>query len=305
MTKPTIAITGANGFLGSALIEHFTAKGYSVIALVRKTHTSTNPLVTYRQYDITKPISKNTLQGADFLVHTAYVKYGRRGSPDAMEVNIKGAENLLVASKQARIKKTVFISTMSAHESATSIYGRQKLAIEKLFLEEDGVVLRSGLILGHGGIVQDMAAFMKSKHVVPVIGGGKQPLQTIAIYDLAKVVETALSPKLHGLFTVATSTIYTYKSFYQALAKSLGIRVAFIPVSYHVLMAAFRSAAVLRLPLNLGEDNLRGLQQLRSADTAPDLKRLGVTIDDLETALNKINQNLSASSAKSSTRRPA
>jgi len=124
---------------------------------------------------------------------------------------------------------------------------------------------------------------------VPVIGGGKQPLQTIAVYDLARVVEAALQPKIHGRFTVATPQIYTYKTFYQTLAKSLSISVVFVPVSYHALMAAFKSAAFLRLPLALGEDNLRGLQQLRSADTAPDLKRLGIAIDNLETALTNIN----------------
>ncbi len=289
MNKPTIAITGANGFLGSALVEHFTAKGWHVVALVREPGNSTNPLVTYRQYNLAKPLTSHTLDGVNYVVHTAYVKYGRRGSPDAMDINIHGAKNLLATAKRAKVKKAVFISSMSAHQAATSIYGRQKLAVEKLFLAADGVVLRSGLILGHGGIVRDMAAFMKSKHVVPVIGGGKQPLQIIAVYDLARVVEAALAPKIHGLFTVATPTIYTYKSFYQALAKSLNITVVFIPVSYHALMAAFKSAAVLRLPLNLGEDNLRGLQQLRSADTAPDLKRLGVTIDDLEAALDKLH----------------
>jgi nucleoside-diphosphate-sugar epimerase len=287
--EPTIAITGANGFLGSALVSHFSEKGWHVIGLVRKPGASQSKLVSYRKYNLTDPLPTGILKGVDYVVHTAYVKSGRRGSQDAMAQNIQGAKNLLATATHAGIEKAVFISTMSAHEEATSVYGRQKLAIEKLFLSQGGVVLRSGLILGHGGIVQDMAAFMKSKHIVPIIGGGKQPLQVIAVYDLARVVEAALAPKMRGRFTVATPTIYTYKAFYQALARSLNTTVAFIPVSYYVLMAAFKSAAYLRLPLNLGEDNLRGLRQLRSTDTAPDLKQLDIVIDDLEQALAKIH----------------
>lgn len=288
-SKPTIAITGANGFLGSTLTRYFVDKGWQVVGLVRTVPSDATEHVVYKQYDITKPLGRDTLRGVDYVVHTAYVKYGRQNAATALQVNIAGAKRLLTAGEQAGIKKAVFISTMSAHEAATSVYGRQKLAIEKLFLATNGVVLRSGLILGHGGIVQDMAAFMKSKHMVPIIGGGNQPLQTIAVYDLARVIEAALGPGIHRQFTVATPKVYTYKQFYQALAKSLSIKVAFVPVSYPLLLAGFKSAAFLHLPLNLGEDNLRGLRQLRSADTAPDLKRLGVAIDDLEVALRKIN----------------
>jgi nucleoside-diphosphate-sugar epimerase len=287
-SKPTVAITGASGFVGSALIEYFANKGWHVVGLVRRPSDSSNKNITYRSYDITEPLGKNTLSGVDYVVHTAYIKYGRK-HPDAMELNIAGAKNLLISCKKQGVKKSLFMSTMSAHDNATSVYGRQKLAIEKLFVDAGGVALRSGLILGDGGIVADMAQFMRSKHIVPVIGGGRQPLQTIAIYDLARVIEAALTKDATGLFTVATPQVYTYKAFYQALAHSLQIKVAFIPVPYYALLGAFNVAAALRLPLNLGADNLRGLKQLRSADTAESLKRLGVKIDDLETALRKIN----------------
>lgn len=286
--QPTIAITGASGFLGSALVEHFTNEGWQVIGLVRQPIKSANKRIKYRTYNIEQPLKADTLQDVDYVVHTAYVKYNRQ-HPSAMETNISGAKYLLDACKAHKVKKVVFMSSMSAHDAATSIYGKQKLAIENLFTNAGGVALRSGLILGHGGIVEDMAKFMRSKHIVPVIDGGRQPLQTIAAYDLARIIDAALTTNVTGVLTVATPTIYTYKDFYKALAHSLHIKVVFVPVPYYLLLSAFNAAAALRLPLNLGADNLRGLRQLRSAETAQDLAKLGVKIDTLETALRKIN----------------
>jgi nucleoside-diphosphate-sugar epimerase len=286
--QPTIAITGASGFLGSALVKYFGGQGWHVIGLVRKPLSSTEPNIEYREYDITKPLGKNTLKDVDYVVHTAYIKYGKQ-HPDAMSTNITGAKNLLASCKIHKVKKSLFMSSMSAHDTATSIYGKQKLAVEQLFVNANGLALRAGLILGHGGIVKDMSNFMRSKHIVPVIDGGNQPLQVIAIYDLTRVIKAALESNIHGVLTVATPTIYSYKTFYQTLAKSLQIKVAFIPIPYYALLSIFNVAAALHLPLNLGADNLRGLKQLRSTETAADLKKLNITIDDLETVLKNIN----------------
>jgi len=60
---------------------------------------------------------------------------------------------------------------MSAHDGAESVYGRQKLAIEQLFNTKKDISLRGGLIIGNGGIVKEMVMFMRSKHLVPLIGG--------------------------------------------------------------------------------------------------------------------------------------
>lgn len=289
MTKnaPHIIITGASGFLGSNLVTHFAGKGWRVTALVRnaKRYTGTD-LITYEEYNLTKPLKKGVFIGADYLVHAAYLKHSRL-NPDAFAINTKAAERLLAASRAHKLKKNVFVSTMSAHEEAISVYGKQKLSIERLFNTNRDIVLRSGLIVGNGGIVKDMVSFMRTKHVVPLVDGGQQPLQIIGIYDLVRVIEKALTSKTTGHFTVATPRIYTYKRFYQIIAQVAGIKVFFISIPFIILLSIMRLISFLRLPLNIGEDNLWGLKQLRSAKTEPDLKKLGVTLDDLETVLQK------------------
>src|SRR5947207_13401909 len=130
---PIVAITGASGFLGSTLTEHFLNNGWEVVALVRSTERKAKKGVEYREYDLTANVSPSALKDVDYVVHTAYVKLDA-ANPYAMAMNIEGAAALIKAAEKASVKQTVFISSMSAHEAAISVYGQQKLAIEKLFL---------------------------------------------------------------------------------------------------------------------------------------------------------------------------
>lgn len=288
MTKsPVIVITGAGGFLGTELTKHFQDKDWTVRALVRNAQKyQSDGGVEYHEYDLSKPLDKTLIKGSDYLVHAAYIKYDSRHQ-DALAVNVRAAKQLLDASHKYGLSKNLFMSSMSAHDEAESVYGKQKLAIEELFSSGKDVVFRSGLIVGNGGIVKQMADFMKSKHMVPLVGGGKQPLQTIAIYDLVEVIDKALVTNVSGKFTVATPRVYNYKEFYKALAKNLRVKVLFVPVPLWLLVGVIQVINSLHLPLSISKDNALGLKKLRAVNTGGDLKKLGVKLDSLEEALDK------------------
>ena len=283
----TVGITGASGFLGGELIRHFTDKGWKVKALVRTVPKTTQKNVTYAAYDLTKEIAKGSLKGCDFVVHTAYIKQDSE-HPDAMNQNVVAAKNILAAAKSADVKKLLFMSSMSAHEDALSVYGKQKYSIEELFKDSQNVVIRSGMIIGDGGIVQNMTNLMKKLHAVPLIGGGTQPIQIVGVYDLARVIEKLLvDTSLKGIYTIATPRVYSYKEFYSAIAKHLKIKIAFVPVPFGLLLVALKTISFLHLPLNIGAENLLGMKMLRSAETTKDLRTIGVELDELDAALSK------------------
>lgn len=286
-TKPKVVITGANGFLGSELVKSFRNDGWQVVALVRDADQQRKKSgVEYVEFDLSQPFDSSAFAGANYLVHTAYVKYDRK-HPDAFRINLDGSKRLLIASRKHKLKRNIFISSMSAHSGAESVYGKQKLRIEKVFSGKDCTVIRSGLIMGKGGIVKQMTDFMKSKHVVPLIGGGKQPLQVIGIYDLVRVIKTIFEQNKSGQFTIATPQVYTYKTFYKKLSKRLGITVVFVPVPLGLLMGIVKTTSALHLPFSINQDNVLGLKNLRSADTATDLKKLHIKIDNLDQILTK------------------
>jgi nucleoside-diphosphate-sugar epimerase len=284
----TIAITGASGFLGGTLVEHFASIGWHVIGLVR--NPQAQPVrkgVTYRQYDVLQPLQNGSLKGVDCLVHAAYIKT----TPTQMttDPNIIGAEQLLKAVSASNVRKTVFISSMSSHEGAISAYGKQKFAIEGLVSSNGGVSLRPGLILGKGGIVASMSQFIKRFHVVPLVAGGTQPIQVVRAEEIATAVERVITLDEHGVLTIASPSIYTYKSFYSALARRLRIRVFFIPVPYSILLMATTLLRLVPGKLGVDVDSVRGLKKLISVNVEPDLQKLNLSIDDLETSLAKLS----------------
>lgn len=283
--QPVVAITGANGFLGSVLQKHFLAKGWQVRALVR-TPGKPKKNLSYATYDLTQPIDDTILTGVDYLVHAAYVKQTSARS-GAFDSNVLGAKQILAASRANKLKKNVFISSMSSHPGAISVYGRQKLRIEKTFNGKQDISLRPGLIIGNGGLVKNLVTFMKKRRVAPLIGGGKQPLQIVSVDDLAIAIDTALTSTASGIYTIAHPTVYQYKDFYKKVARHLHIRVLFLPIPFGLLLALFNLVDFLHLPLAVGKDNLLGLKKLIAVDTAPDLKKLGLTLDDLDQALKK------------------
>lgn len=287
--SPTIIITGANGFLGKELISHFSKKNYRIIGLVRNPDAG-QPLqnVTYQKHDLAKKLDESLFKGADYLIHAAYVKEDKH-TPNAFAINLNGTKQLLKASRKHKLKRNVFISSMSAQPDALSTYGKQKYKIEKLFSHKNDVVIRSGLIIGAGGLVQQITTFIRRFHVAPLIGGGTQPLQIIAVYDLVKAIDALLSSKISGTLTIAEQTVFTYKEFYRTIAANLHISLALVPVPFFIPLLAIKLAKTVGIPLSITRDNLLGIKRLRGVDTKADLAKINLKPDHLEDVLRKVN----------------
>jgi nucleoside-diphosphate-sugar epimerase len=292
--QPTIAITGANGFIGSGLVSYFSQKGWQVVCLVRRPPAESTKGILYRSYDVSRSPSKSLLDGVDYLVHAAYVKEGS-ADIDAYTANVTGAKRLLSLSHASGVKKSIFLSSLSAKETAISVYGQQKYAIEKTFNTSSDAVLRPGLVIGNGGLVAEMVKFIQSKHAVPVIDGGKQPLQIVDVPSIAQAIERITTKNLHGTYIVASQESYTYKSFYLQIAKTLKTKIILVPIPHTVLYGLLRLANKVGFT-GVGTDSLLGLKTMSHIESKDDLHTLGVTIPPMAKLLAK---SLTSSESKS------
>ncbi|HEY6210615.1 MAG TPA: NAD(P)-dependent oxidoreductase [Gemmatimonadales bacterium] len=277
MPEPgTILITGAGGFIGRALTEHYRTRGWKVLALVRRVPEEKPEGVSYHQFELRRPIETTLLEGVDVLVHAAYVR--SEHAADAFRVNVGAAEPLLGAAIRERVRRLIFVSSLSARPDARTVYGRQKHAIEQLFLAAGQTVIRAGLVIGKGGVAEETRRYLRGRAWIPVVGGGHQPVQSVSIDDLIKAFDAVITQDLAGLLTVAEVEPVTLREFLVALAAASGARARPVSVPHWVVEAGLRLASLTGLPVPIARDSLLGLRDMRVAEVRPSLERLGIDV---------------------------
>lgn len=166
-----ILVTGANGFLGSHLVEALLQKGYQVRALVRKSADLQwiRELPIEIHYGTISDYNSlaGTIDNIDHVIHVAGATKGRTYQDYAL-VNVLGTENLIKKClKDAHgPKRFIFFSTLAVtggsdtqnliHEniqcSPVSYYGKSKLAAEAVVLQNQTklpcLILRLSAIYG-------------------------------------------------------------------------------------------------------------------------------------------------------------
>lgn len=126
-----LAITGATGFVGSAVLDEALAQGHQVRALARRDQPQRSG-VEWVRGDLSDTGALAALnQGADAVVHVA----GLTNTPDPAEfelANVTGTANVLGAMQAAGGKRLVFVSSLAAREPKLSAYGASKAKAEAL-----------------------------------------------------------------------------------------------------------------------------------------------------------------------------
>ncbi len=122
-----VLVTGATGFVGSAVARHLVEAGFTVKALMRATASTGNiagvPVEPVRG-DLSDPASlKAAVRGCRGLFHVAadYRLWTR--DPDAMyAVNVDGTRELLLAAAEAGVERIVYtssVATLGTHGDGT------------------------------------------------------------------------------------------------------------------------------------------------------------------------------------------
>ena len=126
-----LAVTGATGFVGQAVLDRALVAGVAVRALARKPQAP-RAGVEWVTGDLDDAAALAALvQGTEAVLHIAGVV--NAPDPTAFEAgNVKGTLNVIEASLAAGVQRFVHVSSLSAREPDLSAYGASKARAEKL-----------------------------------------------------------------------------------------------------------------------------------------------------------------------------
>ncbi|NWF64628.1 MAG: NAD-dependent epimerase/dehydratase family protein [Chloroflexi bacterium] len=271
---PAIAITGANGFIGSHLVSMFREAGYSVVAFSREAQTHLQDGVTRRRFDLEPESGQPDLTGCGVLIHCAYIKHLPK--QDTGQLNVLGTRRLYEAAKQAGVKQFIFFSSLSAHDHAISSYGRMKYEIETSLDLKTDLILKPGLVLGSGGLFGNLVHTVSHSWAVPLVDGGRQLLQTIDLEDVGKCVAAAVERGAVGRFTLVADEPLTLRDMVKTIRIQSKRKPLLLSVPYWMVSLGLRLAELLRIPLSVGRENLLGLKQNILWETGDCLREFGV-----------------------------
>lgn len=144
-----IAVTGATGFVGQALLDRAGGQGIAVKALARReqepragVHWIPGDLANARALD-------RLMQGAEAVIHIA----GVINAPDQAGFeagNVAGTLAVVEAAVKAGVRRFIFVSSLSAREPELSAYGASKAKAERLVMASglDWTIVRPPAIYG-------------------------------------------------------------------------------------------------------------------------------------------------------------
>ncbi len=179
MTKPIVIITGASGFLGSAICIDLAQDSIVIAIDCREPSLQLKkaaPSVIWHNLDISEnekvskvfSLTRKNFGQIDFVIHfAAYYDFGNDWVEEYQRTNVDGMANVIEASKNEGVKRLIFASSIAAMEppaygsflteespaSGDTPYAKSKTIGERLLADADGQL--PSTILRIAGVFSD------------------------------------------------------------------------------------------------------------------------------------------------------
>lgn len=233
-----IAITGASGLIGSALVGHLKSEGHTVQRLVRRATVAPDEI----QWDPkTGYVDIEALRGVDAVIHLAGVGVGdkrwtKRYKSEILNSRLLGTT--AIANAVAEVKPQVFISasaigwygdsgnravveTDSVGNDFLAAVCREWEGAADLAGDVRTVKLRTGLVLDPtGGALGRMLPLFRFG-LGGKLGSGKQWWSWITLHDVVRAIIFALEHPISGPVNLTTPNPVTNQEFTAALAQAM------------------------------------------------------------------------------------
>ena len=191
-----VAITGATGFIGGALINRLASAGRQIQALVRPASAhkqSADGAVQWIRGNLDDVDSlRQLVHGAGVVIHCAGVVRG--ATREAFNrVNVDGVGRLAQAvTEQQPAPRFLLMSSLTAREPQLSAYAASKQQGERVLMDMprkmEWTVYRPTAVYGPGDREMMPTLRWMARGVAPVLGSGNRRFSLIYIADLADAI---------------------------------------------------------------------------------------------------------------------
>lgn len=241
-----VAVTGAAGFIGSAMCRRLVAEGHDVVGVDVDAGGAARVAESgaqFRRADVSdRGAVRGALDGAELVVHTAALLPGPAGAgmADSVRVNVGGTENVCVAARDAGANRVVHLSSVAAwgYDFKSDItedeplatrsshpYIATKAAGELVARKHGATIVKPGDVYGPESqpwAVIPLELIKSGRAALPMKGRGIITL--VYVDDLVDCVYRALTrPEGAGaVFTAWDGRPVTAKEFFDHYSRMLG-----------------------------------------------------------------------------------
>ena len=293
-----VSITGAAGFIGTALAARYREEGWEVAGIDVRADAERGIVAG----DIAEPGAwQEAARGCDLVVHTAAIVSNTATIDDAWRVNVRGTRHVLDAARDAGVSRVVVFSSLAVYSHdrdggvdeqtpvrpTGAVYGDTKIAAEQVAFQAHAsgevavTVVRPGDVYGPGSrpwTVLPVAMLRRRQVVLPARGRGR--FVPVYVDDLVEaVVRAAAHPDAAGhVFAVTGGCSVSTREFFGHYSRMLGLRpppVASTRVAVAVAETIGRTLRALGRPSEANAATMRMLSATGDVSIAKAREVLG------------------------------
>ncbi|KCZ72252.1 putative nucleoside-diphosphate sugar epimerase [Candidatus Methanoperedens nitroreducens] len=272
-----ILVTGGTGFVGSHLVRRLVQEKIQTRCLVRKT-SSLERLprgieVVYGDVNDKESLKKAT-EDVEAVIHLVGIILEHKGATFEI-IHTQGTKNLVEASREAGVKRFIYVSALGSRENAQSRYHITKWQAEQDVIKSgmEYVILRPSIMIGERGtFITMLSNVIKKAPVVPIIGGDSK-VQPIYVENTVDCLIKSLTERktTNRIFEIAGPEQITYRQLFLTLMEALGVKKPTIDIPIWLMwLPAYILENVLDKPpittqqlIMLQEDNICDIKEMQ------------------------------------------